>query len=129
MMMLLVVLNISMLPCIHAEPTGAQLLDACRSAIRDNFNGLEGSMCDWYVTPCDCTVAIDNNIPRVCLPPDISREALARTVVQGLESIPDLAGKDAARAAAIILSEIYPCEETDTSQWEKGADLFSEPEK
>ena len=98
-------------PVLNAAPNGAELLNACRNSLENGFSDLDGMMCTWYVTPCDCDLAIYNHLPRVCLPqtPDIN--ALAREVIEGLLAQPELQQKDAAQAAAMILVTHYPCAE------------------
>jgi len=94
---------------LAAAPTGRQLLKACEQAIDNGYTGPEASMCEWYVTPCDCNSAQHEPVPRVCLPEDISSRELARKVIDGLRSEPDLSYKSAAYAAGVILSRDYPC--------------------
>ena len=94
---------------LTAAPSGQQLLKACEHAIANGYTGPEASMCEWYVTPCDCNAAQQEPIPRVCLPGDISSRKLARKVIDGLKSEPELTGKSATYAAAVILSRDYPC--------------------
>jgi len=93
----------------HATPSGAEFLRACRHALSNEFAGIEGQMCTWYVTPCDCEAVRKPGAPRVCLPESVATEPLARAVVSGLETQPDLQLQDADVAAAKILSRIYPC--------------------
>ena len=95
---------------LAAAPTGQQLLKACEHARANGQKGLEASMCEWYVTPCDCNATEHNKkMPRVCLPAEISSDFLARKVIDGLRAEPDLRDKSAAYAAAVILSRDYPC--------------------
>ena len=94
---------------LSAAPTGRQLLDACEAALANGYRGLQASMCEWYVTPCDCDAGTGAQRPRVCLPDGISSRVLAGKVIKGLRSEPDLHGKSAAYAAAVILSRDYPC--------------------
>ncbi len=84
------------------------LLQACHHALGDGFQGVEGQMCTWYVTPCDCRHG-NEELPHVCLPDDISVEQLARQVITGLENNAELQGESAEFAASTILYETYPC--------------------
>ena len=92
-----------------AAPSGADLAQACENALVGGFNGIQGRMCAWYVTPCDCAAGRKPEAPRVCLPGTIATEALAREVVTGLAAQPELQLRDADVAAAMILSGTYPC--------------------
>jgi len=94
---------------VSAAPGGAALLRACDNALAGGFNGIQGHMCTWYVTPCDCETARKPEAPRVCLPDKVATEALARMVVDGLRARPELQLLDADVAAAKILSGNYPC--------------------
>ena len=97
------------LPAAAAEPTGAQLLVACRTAVDNGFTGMEASMCDWYVTPCECGPEPPAGTARVCLPADVTTLELARQVIDGLQQRPELADLSAADAARTVLAAIYPC--------------------
>lgn len=66
---------------------------------------MEGGMCTWYVTPCNC----DTALPQVCLPETADTDSLARDVIEGLTDQMDLQQAEPAYAAALILSERYPC--------------------
>jgi hypothetical protein len=90
-----------------AAPTGNDLLIACNQSIKSGYNGIEGQMCTWYVTPCDCN--IDKSLPRVCLPENINTNELAQIVVNGLLEDETLQKEYAALSAATILSRHYPC--------------------
>ena len=92
-----------------AAPSGADLETACRHSLDRGFQGNEGMMCTWYVTPCDCDYGKKHETTRVCLPEAVSVETLAGLVVSGLQEQPELKSKDAGYAAAEILSHIYPC--------------------
>jgi len=92
-----------------ASPGGDDLLAACSHALRNDFAGVEGVMCTYYVTPCDCAAVREAGVPRVCLPDDAPVEVLARKVVDGLNTRPDLQLRTAAAAAGEILSVDYPC--------------------
>ena len=94
---------------LAAAPSGKQLLKACETALANGYRGMAASMCEWYVTPCDCKVAKPGPSPRVCLPEKISSTILARKVIDGLKAEPELSGKNAAYAAAVILARSYPC--------------------
>lgn len=94
-------------PALAAAPTGADLLTACSASLETGFDGAEGQLCTWYVYPCNC--GVDKDIPQVCLPNTVSTGELARDVIAGLEQQSVLSEQDASRAAAIILSEKYPC--------------------
>ncbi len=97
-------------PTVKADaPTGNDLLMACRSSLDKGFNSVEGMLCTWYVTPCDC-VHSREDVPRVCLPPGFNEENLARLVIDHLKSSRDLLNKDAAVAANTILVNYYPCD-------------------
>ncbi len=90
-------------------PSGAELLAACEHASRHGYDNPRGMLCIWYVTPCDCAVGKSPTLPRVCLPPDVQHEALAQLVMQALRERAELLVIGAEEAAAIILSEYYPC--------------------
>lgn len=94
---------------VVAAPDGAALLRACAEALAGGFEGMAGRMCAWYVTPCDCETARKPGAPRVCLPPTVATQSLARAVITGLRSRPDRQVLDADVAAAQILSRLYPC--------------------
>jgi len=94
-----------------AVPTAVDLLHACESSLENNFQGIEGDVCTWYVTPCDCDYGKKNEMPRVCLPESVPVESLARIVVDGLKEQPGLHREDANYAAALILTRVYPCSE------------------
>lgn len=93
-----------------AAPSGQQLLRACETALANGYRGMAASMCEWYVTPCDCNTANDVQKPRVCLPKEVPGRVLARKVIAGIKAEPELADKSAAYAAALILSRSYPCD-------------------
>ncbi len=95
---------------VLAAPTGANLLEACEDALKNGFQGPEAMMCVWYVTPCDCHHGKDSEIPRVCLPDGKEPESLAREVIEGLKSQPELQNKSAEISAGEILVEKYPCD-------------------
>lgn len=90
-----------------AAPRGADLLKACRHSLEQGFDSLEGSLCTWYVTPCDCGTG--HAAPRVCLPPDPQVTDLAGLVVSGLLEDPALQNRPAGEAAAAVLATVYPC--------------------
>jgi hypothetical protein len=90
-----------------AAPTGGDLLEACTESVSRGFDSMIGQMCTWYVTPCDCN--IDKSLPAVCLPESADTKSLSAIVISGLTTQPDLQQLDATRAAAMILSEEYPC--------------------
>jgi hypothetical protein len=92
-----------------ASPGGTDLLTACSHALKNNFADVEGAMCTYYVTPCDCAAVREAGVPRVCLPDDVPVETLAHKVVDGLVASPDLQLRTAAAAAGEILSVDYPC--------------------
>lgn len=94
----------------QAAPTGEDLLVACNAALTNGFSGVEGMMCDWYVTPCNCEAG-GQTAPKICLSGPVSTKTLAKAVVTGLGKNPELRRKDAAPAAAAVLSRIYPCPE------------------
>lgn len=93
-----------------AAPAGADLLTACSYSLQHDFQGVEGKLCQWYVTPCDCDYG-KQSPPPVCLPPEVAVETLAQKVIDGLQSDPALRTEEAGMAAAIILAEHYPCPE------------------
>ncbi|MBL1141528.1 MAG: hypothetical protein HND53_05785 [Proteobacteria bacterium] len=95
---------------VLAVPSGADLLSACKTSLKTGFHGSMGMMCVWYVTPCDCHHGKDSAIPRVCLPDGKETETLAREVVNGLKSRPELQNKSAEISAGEILVEKYPCD-------------------
>jgi hypothetical protein len=88
-----------------AAPTGEDLLAACTDSLENGFETMEGKMCIWYVTPCNC----DTALPQVCLPEESNTDRLARDVVEGLTGQMELQQTDAAHAATLILSNKYPC--------------------
>lgn len=94
---------------LAAAPSGQQLLRACEKALTNGYRGMAASMCEWYVTPCDCKVSKPAPAPRVCLPDKFSSKVLARKVIAGLKAEPELTRKSAAYAAAVILARSYPC--------------------
>ena len=96
---------------LPAAPSAVDLLHACEFSMENNFQGIEGDICAWYVTPCDCDYGKTNEMPRVCLPDSVPVESLARIVVTGLKEQPGLHVEDANYAAAFILSRVYPCSE------------------
>lgn len=95
----------------EAAPTGSDLVKACKHALEYGFNDIKGMMCTWYITPCDCNYEIRLDVPRVCLPPQISVETLALTVVGDIKAEMELGTMNAESAAAKILSKYYPCPE------------------
>lgn len=99
------------LPVNHvaAAPSGANLIVACEQALANDFQGVEGQMCTWYVTPCDCTYGKKSRMPRVCLPLSVPVEELAREVITTLQAEPALQSEEAGLAAALILARTYPC--------------------
>ena len=92
-----------------AAPDGADLLAACKHALKSGFAGMQGAMCGYYVTPCDCAAVREPGVPRVCLPDNVPVEQLSREVVAGLEARPELRSRTASAAAAVILARDYPC--------------------
>jgi len=95
---------------VLAAPTGADVLSACEESLEKGFQGTTGMMCVWYVTPCDCHHGKDSVIPRVCLPDGKTPESLAKEVIDGLKSKPELQSKPAEVSAGLILVEHYPCD-------------------
>lgn len=95
-----------------AAPDGADLLAACEYSLQHDFTGVKGKMCHWYVTPCDCNYG-RQPLPRVCLPSSVAVETLARQTITGLRAKPALLSREADVAAAIVLSEHYPCPAND----------------
>lgn len=105
-----VVLMALLLPgSVVAAPDGADLLRACETALENDFEGINGGMCGYYVRPCDCDAGRPVDAPRVCLPESMSAQSLAKRIIQGLKEEPSLQQRDAAVAAAVILSREYPC--------------------
>ena len=100
---------VNILATDNPAPTGADLLHACTEAMASGFNSSKGMLCIWYVTPCDCEANNTNDLPRVCLPADVSHERLADQVVQELRQAPQLLNLSAEAAAANILAPVYPC--------------------
>ena len=94
---------------VYASPNGADLLRACNTSMNNGFEGIEGMMCEYYLTPCDCTVGDKDPAPRFCPPAGISTGDLAAVVVDGLKRSHGLQNRDAQTAAAVILAERYPC--------------------
>lgn len=95
---------------LMASPTGADVLSVCEESLVNGFQGMNGMMCVWYVTPCDCTYGKDPEMQRVCLPANKETESLAMEVIEGLKLQPDLQTKTAEVASSIILSAKYPCD-------------------
>ncbi len=93
-----------------ASPTGADVLATCEESLANGFQGITGMMCVWYVTPCDCDYGKDPAIPRVCFPDSMETEALAREVIEGLKSRPELQSKTAELASNSVLATKYPCD-------------------
>lgn len=94
---------------VHAAPTGADLLRACRDSIDHGARGIKGAMCEYYVTPCACEINVDNTTPRFCPPERATTDTLATLVVKGLRRSPELQRKEARVAAAVILADKFPC--------------------
>lgn len=95
---------------VPAAPSGEQLLAACNDSLMHDFQGINGVMCAWYVTPCDCEKGKET-LPKICLTEPVSTATLAKTVVAGLRKHPELQREDAEFAAASILSQVYSCPE------------------
>ena len=95
---------------VWAAPSGNDLLTACEESLTNGFHGSTGMMCIWYVTPCDCHHGKDIAISRVCLPNNETHKSLAREVVEGLKSQPELQSQSAEMAVGVILSPKYPCD-------------------
>ena len=96
---------------VHAAPAGADLLRACRESMDNNLTGIEGAMCEYYVTPCACEIGYVPAPPGFCPPHSVSTASLAETVVTGLRESPELQHIEARVAAARILAKKYPCNE------------------
>ena len=105
---LILILIISSYP-VSAAPTGADLLSACTESITSGFDNIAGQMCTWYATPCDCN--IEDNLPKVCLPDNLSKDDAAHILIQGLTEDTELQNLVAAEAAIRILARNYPCQE------------------
>ena len=95
---------------VCAAPLASDLLAACEYSLANGFQGSNGMMCVWYVTPCDCSYGKESVIPRVCLPDGKTPESLAREVINDLKSQTELQSESAEMAAAMILSPKYPCD-------------------
>jgi hypothetical protein len=95
---------------VIASPTGADVLAACEESLVNDFQGITGMMCVWYVTPCDCNYGKDPAISRVCLPGDKETEALAKEVIEGLKLRPELQSEPAELSSSTILAPLYPCD-------------------
>ena len=83
---------------------------ACRESVANDFHGIKGALCSWYVTPCDCETG-NEELPKICTTEPVATETLAKIVIRGLEQTPALLHEEALFAAAVILSETYPCTE------------------
>lgn len=95
---------------VFAASSGSDLLTACETALQRGFQDTTGIMCAWYVTPCDCHYGKVLEVPRVCLPDGLETEYLAKEVIAGLKSNPQLQKKTAEISAAEILVKKYPCD-------------------
>lgn len=93
----------------YASPNGTDLLRACRTSINNGFEDIEGMMCEYYLTPCECTAGEDNPAPRFCPPARASMGDLAVLVIDGFKKSPGLLNRDAQTAAAVILARRFPC--------------------
>ena len=93
----------------HAAPDGADLKSACQRSLANGFDGIDGRMCTWYVTPCDCDINQAADISPICLPYDATTGMLARIVIDGIADSPELQKRGAAEAAAVVLSKEFPC--------------------
>jgi len=91
------------------ELDGHDLKAACQRALKNDFSGLEGQFCAWYVTPCACDIRESEDDNAICLPADATTEQLARVVIQGLEESPELLPRSPAVVAETILARKYPC--------------------
>jgi hypothetical protein len=94
---------------VFAAPSGSDLLTACETALQQGFQDATGMMCTWYVTPCDCHYGQAPEVPRVCLPDGLETEYLAKEVITGLKSNPQLQKKTAEVSVGEILVKKYPC--------------------
>jgi hypothetical protein len=94
---------------VYAAPDGADLLAACNQSLSRGFGDLQGALCIWYITPCDCTSAMAEDRQPVCLPDNVATTVLAETIVKALDGNPELHTMEAGMAAAMILSRAYPC--------------------
>jgi len=95
---------------VHAVPSSDELVQICERALANGYNGKRAQMCTWYVTPCDCDVSQLGEIPRVCIPTNVQSRKLAQQVTELLKALPEYRQPDGARAAAQVLSVVYPCE-------------------
>lgn len=91
------------------ELNGEDLKAACQRALRNDFSGLDGQFCAWYVTPCACDIRGSEAGNTICLPADATTEQLARGVIQGLDESPELLPQSPSVAAETILARKYPC--------------------
>ena len=96
---------------VQAAPTGADLLRACGESRGGDLSGIEGAMCEYYVTPCACEIGAEPAQPDFCPPQSVSTLSLAETVVAGLREAPELQRIEARVAAARVLAKKYPCNE------------------
>lgn len=116
MLRLLPTLLIALLVCFAArdvpsrELEGQDLKAACQRALKNDFSGLDGQFCAWYVTPCACDIRGSEAEDAICLPADATTEQLAQDVIKGLEGSPDLSRQSPAAAAQTILARKYPCD-------------------
>jgi hypothetical protein len=94
---------------VMAAPSGTDLLAACEHSLKNGFQGIKGQMCIWYVTPCDCSYSEKSKVTRVCLPATVATETLVQEVIAGLLKQTELQAEEANVAAALILSQTYPC--------------------
>jgi hypothetical protein len=94
---------------LMAAPSGTDLLAACEHSLKNGYQGIKGQMCIWYVTPCDCSYGGQSKVPRVCLSPAVATETLVQEVIAGLQKQTELQAEEANVAAALILSQTYPC--------------------
>jgi hypothetical protein len=98
------------LPAPAGGPSGADLLQACRTALNNGFKGYAAAMCTWYVPPCDCQAK--NSVPATlawCGPGQNTTQALAPALVKQFEMHPALAELSATEAAEQALALAYPC--------------------
>lgn len=107
------ILFVITLPLLAADksPSGADLLAACQHSMDQGFSNVQGMLCSWYVTPCDCNYEKKRQLPRVCLPGSPDIDLLAQQVISGLNARPELLNMEADIAASTILTRYYPCSE------------------
>ena len=93
-----------------AAPTSDELVQLCKRALNAGYRGRLAQNCTWYAIPCDCDGPSANS-PRVCIPVDVPSKKIAEQVTELLQALPEYRAEDGRRAAATVLSVVYPCTE------------------